>query len=139
MMVGGSIIGVSLAGRNFSVPADVDANFAAGGYENSIFRYGDGSSSIVQARSGPSISGLAVVISDDRGDREFLRTHQQRGDFIDVTVTLVSGAVWWGRGAIVGKIETSTKATSAPISIEFDGAVERQTGTGINADVVRLP
>ncbi len=60
--IGGSIEEVSLAGRIYSVPADVDTGRKLGGFENEFQPNGDGSGRLVKTRTGWAIDGLAVGV-----------------------------------------------------------------------------
>jgi hypothetical protein len=126
MATGGSIESVSLAGRIFAVAADADTNRQMGGFNNEYQANGDGTGRQVKTRVGWSITGLAVVVDDDRGDDEFLQDLQDRKDFYPVAVTYASGAVYQGTGQITGEPTTSSQSTTKPLDLMGPGKLTPQ-------------
>lgn len=129
MSVAGSIHDISLEGRNFSVAAGCDAELNLGGYENSTIRFGDGTTGITMARKAWSLRGVEISINDMRDDEEYLASIRNNGVFVNVAVTMASGAVYVGLGTIVGPVDRSTAAGTASIDLEGDGALTRDNGT----------
>jgi hypothetical protein len=126
MAVGGSIESLALNGRNFSVPADADANLKLGGFENEVQPNGDGTGRLIKTRVPLSVEGLTVSVDDFLGDLEFLQNLANLKGFFPGYVTLASGAVWQGDLQIVGELPKSTQSATAPISLSGTGTLTRQ-------------
>ncbi len=124
--IGGSIEEVSLAGRIFSVPADVDTGRKLGGFENEFQANGNGTGRLIKTRTGWAIDGLLVQIDDTSDDEDFLKDLADRADFFPITVNYVSGAVRQGSGQIVGENPTASQAASKAISLMGPGELTLQ-------------
>lgn len=124
--LGGSIESVTLEGRTFSVPADVEATRKLGGFENEVQANGDGSARMIKTRVPLSLDGLTVSVDDDRGDQEFLQELADRNDFFVLAITYVSGAVYQGSAQIVGEFTGSSQNATAAISLMGPGILTKQ-------------
>lgn len=124
--VGGSIESVALAGRNFGVSADAEAQRKLGGFENEVMANGDGNARLIKTRVPMSISGLTVEVDDDRGDHEFLQDLANRNDFFPVAITYASGKTYQGRGQITGELQTSSQNATAAFDLSGPGVLTVQ-------------
>jgi hypothetical protein len=156
VIVAGSIIAVSINGREFPVDAACEASLNTGGYVNSVSVAGSGASRISQAPIPWAMRGLDLAIDDDRGDlgflaevfnavvsgigapglsipappkgpdRVYLAETAKQGVFVPVSVTVADGSTWSGSGTIEGEIVGSTKTGCARIDLVGDGEMTRE-------------
>lgn len=126
MSVGGSLESVTLDGRNFSVPADAEANRKIGGFENEVLANGDGTSRTIKTRVPWQFDGITLNVDDLTGDQEFLQDLADRNDNFPVTVTYASGAIYQGTGTITGEMQSSNQSTVATLSLMGEGKLSRQ-------------
>ena len=124
--VGGSIESVTLAGRNFPVAADAEAQRKLGGFENEVQSNGDGTARIIKTRKPLSISGLTIEIDDSRGDQEFVQGLANGNDYFPLVITYASGANYQGRCQIVDEFQSSSQSATAPISLMGPGLLTKQ-------------
>lgn len=124
--IGGSIESVTLAGREFAVAADAEANRKMGGFENEVQSNGNGTARLIKTRVPMAIDGLTLVVDDARGDHEYLQSLSNRNDFFPVGITYVSGLTYGGTGQITGELQSSSKAATAQVSIMGPGVLSRQ-------------
>ena len=124
--IGGSIESVTLEGRTFPVPADVEVTRKLGGFENEVQANGDGSARMVKTRVTHSVDGLTVEVDDDRGDQEFLQELADRNDFFVLAITYASGVVYQGLAQIVGEFTSSSQNATAAISLMGPGILTKQ-------------
>lgn len=124
--VGGSIESISLRGRLLPVAADADASLKLGGFENEVAANGDGSARIIKTRVPWQTSGLVVEINKDRADLEFLQEIANLKDYEIVTITMVSGATYQGRGMITGEVQMSTQNSTASLNLMGPGEQTQQ-------------
>lgn len=127
MPVGGSIESVTLDGRTFSVPADVESGRKLGGFENEVLANGDGTARLIKTRVPLSLDGLTVAIDDDNGDDEFIQALANRSDFWPIAITYASGAVYQGSCQLVGETPTGSQAATKAISLAGPGILTKQT------------
>lgn len=126
MSTGGSIIGVSLNARPFSVPADAEGQRKTGGWENEVAMNGNGTGRLLKTRVALAISGITIAIDDDRGDAEFLQELQDGKGFFAITITFASGITYQGQAQITGETQISSSSTTASISLTGPGTLTRQ-------------
>jgi hypothetical protein len=144
--VSGSLVGVTIAGREFTVAASEGAEIHLGGWINTVERNGDGTSRIVQARSSWSLMGAVLSVDNERGDLEYLTAAKAEGGgvlqlrylderlaltggediaglrkFYPIQIELVDGTVFVGKGVPVGKISYDTMNGTARVDFEGDG------------------
>jgi hypothetical protein len=124
--VGGSIESISIAGRNFAVASDAEANRKLGGFENEVQANGDGTARIVKTRVPWAVDGLQVEIDDTRGDQEFLQSIADGKDFVAITMTLASGFTYQGTGIVSGEVQGSTQNATASLTMSGPGEMTRQ-------------
>jgi len=124
--VGGSIESISMGGRLFAVPADVEAQRKLGGFENEVQANGDGGARLIKTRVPLSIDGLTVEIDDDRGDHEFLQDLTNQNDFFTIVITYASGADYQGSAQIVGEIQVSSQNATGAVSLMGPGLLTKQ-------------
>jgi hypothetical protein len=124
--IGGSIESVSLGGRLFAVPADLETNRKLGGFENEIQTNGNGTARIIKTRVPLSIDGLSVEIDDARADQEYLKTLADGKDFFTIAITYASGVSYSGKAQIVGEFQTSSQNATCTISLMGPGILTKQ-------------
>jgi len=126
MAVGGSIESISLGGRLFAVPADVEAQRKLGGFENEVQANGNGTARLIKTRVPLSIDGLTVENDDGRGDQEYLKTLADSPDFFVIAITYASGFTYSGSGQIVGDFQASSQSATSTVSLMGPGTLTRQ-------------
>ncbi len=124
--IGGSIESVTLAGRNFAVPADVEAQRKLGGFDNEVLANGNGTARLIKTRVPLHIEGLGVEIDDSRGDQEFLQNLADRPDFFPVAVTYASGVTYQGVAQITGDFQASSQKAATTLSLMGPGKLSAQ-------------
>lgn len=122
MSIGGPILNVSLAGRQFAVAADADGTRKMGGFENEVSPNGDGSGRTIKTRVNPTLTGLTLAIDDDRSDAEYIQDLQDGNPF-DIGATFANGATMSFRGVITG--ETGVSTMNATASMDLTGVEPR--------------
>ncbi len=123
---GGSIDSVTLDGREFTVPFDVEIQKKLGGFENEIQANGNGTGRLIKTRTPWSIDGLTVEIDDTRDDQEYIQGLADRNDFYPIAVSFISGAVYQGTGQIVSDLQASSQSATASISLMGTGTLTSQ-------------
>jgi len=123
---GGSIEEVTLAGRSFSVPADIEAQRKLGGFENEVQANGNGTARLIKTRVPLSLDGLTVEIDDDNGDSEFLQDLADSSDFFILAITYASGITYQGQAQLVGENTASSQNATAAISLMGPGKLTKQ-------------
>jgi len=126
MATGGSIIGLSLNARPFSVPADAEGQRKTGGWENEVSMNGNGTARLLKTRVALAIDGITIAIDDDRGDAEFLQELQDGTSFFAITITFASGITYQAQAQIVGETQISSANTTASISLSGPGTLTKQ-------------
>lgn len=124
--VGGSIESISMGGRLFAVPGDVEAQRKLGGFENEVQANGDGSARLIKTRVPLSIDGLTVETDDDRGDQEFLQDLANSNDYFVIVITYASGADYQGQAQIVGDLQASSQNATTSVSLMGPGRLTKQ-------------
>jgi len=126
MATGGSIEEVGIDGRNFPVAADADSNRKMGGWNNEFSPNGNGTGRLLKTREGWMLDGLALAIDDLRGDQEFLQDVADSNDYVTISITYASGAVYQGQGQITGDMQSSSATTTAPLTLSGPGRLTKQ-------------
>lgn len=126
MATGGSIESVILNGREFPAAADAEAQRKLGGFENEVQPNGDGSARLIKTRVSWSLDGVTLEIDDNRGDHEFLQDLSDLNDYFAVAITYASGAIYQGRGAIVGEMQASSQNATAAVNLMGPGQLTKQ-------------
>ena len=126
MSTGGSIIGLGLDGRRFSVPSDAEGQRKLGGWENEVLTNGDGTARLIKTRVPLQLDGITVSIDDDRGDAEYLQELQNRNGFFPIVVTFASGISYQGSAQITGETQISSQSSTSSVSLMGPGTLTRQ-------------
>lgn len=124
--VGGSIESVSLAGRNFAVAADAEAQRKLGGWENEVQANGDGNARLIKTRVPLMLDGLTLEVDDSRGDHEYLQDLSNAADFFPIAITYASGVTYQGRAQITGELQVSSQNATAAVSLSGPGTLTKQ-------------
>jgi hypothetical protein len=124
--VGGSVISVSIGGRQFAVPADAAITIKVGGNENELPSNGDGTSRLIKTRVPGMLTGIVLSIDDSQQDFEYLQSVADSNVLTTIVAELASGAIWTGNGIIVGELPTDTQATTATFDFHCEGALVQQ-------------
>jgi hypothetical protein len=117
---------VSIAGREFPVAADADAQRKLGGFENELQANGNGTVRLIKTRVPWSITGLTIEIDDDAGDHEFLQDLADRKTFEVITFTYASGVTYQGTGQVTGEVQYGNQNTTATLSLGGPGKATKQ-------------
>lgn len=126
-MSAGPIKSVNIAGRNFVVTGDADANIKLGGFENEVSANGDGATArSIQTVMPWLVGGLSYVIDDARDDQDFLQEIADSSIFYPMTVTKVDGSVWYGQGTIQGELAVSSANGTATFDLSGPGKLAKQ-------------
>jgi len=126
MATGGSILAVSIAGRNFPVAADNDATRKLGGMINEVQANGDGSARLIKTREPLSVQGLQLECDDDRDDHQFLQGVANGNGFQVIGITLAAGQTWQGTAQITGDLQYSTQNSTASVNLMGPGELTKQ-------------
>jgi len=124
--IGGSIESISLGGRLFAVPADIESQRKLGGFENEVQANGDGTARLIKTRVPLSIDGITVSIDDSREDQEYLKGLADGTDYFVIAITYASGVTYQGQAQIVGEFQTSSQNATAAISLMGPGELTQQ-------------
>lgn len=125
--VGGDIESISINGTIYAVTSDTDVSRALGGFENEVLANGDGSGRLKKMRRPWRIGGLAVSCDDPIGNEQAnLQDVADGNEFVDITMTMASGAVWAGKGQIVGELSFSNQNAAASFDLAGPGRLVRQ-------------
>ena len=126
MSVGGSVESVSLDGRDFAVPADVDVDIMIGGKQNETQPNGNGTVRQIQRRVACGVSGLRVDVDDTRDDPTFLQNLADRPGYFDMTLTMASGSIYQGDVQIEGELTWNSGSTTAAITLKGQNKLTKQ-------------
>jgi hypothetical protein len=126
-MIGGPIENISLAGRQFAVTADADTGRKLGGFENEVQANGDGTGRVIKTRVPWSVSGLAVQITDEQGDQEYLQAIADGTEFVAIGITFASGDTYQGEGIVAGELSFSNQSASASFDLQGRGQLTKQS------------
>lgn len=121
-MIGGSIESVSLAGRSFPVPADLEVNITIGGFKNERRPFGNGTGRNVRERMSWKISGLKLGADFAAGDPAFIQNLADGPDFA-VVITFADDSVLNGTGSIEGDLTFSSQDSTASLELAGDGTL----------------
>lgn len=124
--IGGSILEISIHGRNFSVAADADINRRLSGTVNELQFNGNNTARIIKTRGGWMLGGVQVAIDPDLEDEEFLRDIIERAAFGDVTISFADNSVYAGNGTITGEVEYSSGSATATLTLSGPGNLTQQ-------------
>ena len=124
--VGGSIDSVGMAGRNFSVPADNEAQIKIGGFENEAAANGNGTARLIKTRVTGAVGGLTVELDHSNDDLTFLQDLANLKDFFILTVTLADETVYQGLAQIVDELQGSSQSATVAVSLAVAGILTQQ-------------
>lgn len=124
--IGGSILEISIHGRNFSVAADADINRRLSGTVNELQFNGNNTARIITTRGGWMLGGVQVAIDPDLEDEEFLRDIIERRAFGDVTISFADNSVYSGNGTLTGEVEYSSGSATATLTLSGPGSLTKQ-------------
>ena len=116
-MVGGSILSVSIRGRLYSVASDADVSMDLGGFSNEVQANGDGTARMIKTRKPWMLEGIVVVLDNDRGDLQELQNISDGNTYVPITIELVSGHVYQGKGTVSCDLKGSTQNATATITL----------------------
>jgi hypothetical protein len=125
-MVGGSILSVSIRGRLYSVASDADVSMDLGGFSNEVSSNGDGTARIIKTRKAWMLENISVVLDPDRNDLEELQNISDGNIYVPITIELVSGHVYQGKGTVSGDLKGSTQSTTASITLSGKDKLTQQ-------------
>jgi hypothetical protein len=123
---GGSVISISLNGRQFAVPTDADFTIKLGGFENETQANGDGSTRKIKTRVPWGITGAQVSTDDSQQDHEYIQGLADSDSPIDVVAELASGALYTGKGEINGELQRTTQNTVTQFDLMGAGKLKQQ-------------
>lgn len=124
--IGGSLISLSLDGRQFVIPADTDITIKLGGFENETQANGSGTVRDIKTRIPWSATGMQVSIDDSQGDHEYLQEKADEGAPTDVVIELSSGSLYTGKGKINGELQRTTQNTVGQFDLMGPGKLTPQ-------------
>lgn len=125
--VGGPLESITIAGRSFPVVADADANIDLGGFSAEMSPNGDGTARDLMSRKPWKVDGITIAIDPDREDLEYLQDKANSpGGRYPITITLVSGVTYQGRGKPTGDLKMGTKESTAGIELSGPGELAQQ-------------
>lgn len=121
MATGGSVIAVSIDGREFAVPADVDVTISDGADENEWQMNGNRTGRLIKLIKPWMLENLQVSIDHEAGDLAFLRNIAGNNGAVPCTITLASNTTYKGQGQIVGPLTASSQSTTASFNLAGPG------------------
>jgi hypothetical protein len=123
--VGGPIRECSINKRIFQCTSDAGATLKPGVYSNEVKVSGGGKPYMLKKVEPSELSGLVVLIDNDRDDMKFLNDLAASNDFFPMTVTLADGRTWQGSEVQMEKPEYNTAEGTAAIKL-MGGPLELQ-------------
>lgn len=128
--IGGSLGSISLNGRAFAVDGEADVAQALKKFENEVKVNGDGKLRLIRKRMAQKLEGIPVAVDDAQGDLEFLSDLNDNGDggndgLFNVVVNLPSGAIYAGRGQLIGDVTRQTGEATAELTIHLSGMTKQ--------------
>lgn len=124
--VGGPISAISLFGRNFSVPGDVDSNRKLGGSENEVQMNGDQTGRLIKTIMAWSLDGLTVSVDDDNDDQEYIQNIADGNAFGAITIEYASGSIYQGDGQVNGEVSFSSQNSTCTMALTGTGKLTKQ-------------
>ncbi len=115
----GSVVSLTLEGRQFAVSADADAQLDLGGWNNTIMPNGNGTARLQKLRGQWKITGLNVSIDNSREDHEYIQGLKDKFDFFAIAIELTDGTVYQGSGQITS--ETMQSVQNGTLAMELSG------------------
>lgn len=126
MPTGGTIESISFAGRDWTCPADNEAQIGIGGFTAEVLMNGNKTSRTILTAMPNKIDGLLVSI--DHSDGDLIWWQEKSNAKIDdvLTITLVDGSVYQGQAHVVGEVLGSTQSSTAAVSFAGPGELSLQ-------------
>ena len=124
--IGGSIESITLDGQNFAVAGDADTQRKIGGWENEMQANGNGTARMIKTRVPWGLTGVQVVVDDDRDDQSYLQELANRNDSFPIAITYASGAIMVGDGQITGEVQYSNNSSTASLEMAGEGVLSSQ-------------
>ena len=119
MPVSGSIVRVTLDGREFPVAYDAESDRSLGGYNNEVEMNGNRTARLIKKMTAAKLSGIGIVIDDARADQEYIQKLADKKGFFGVEVEYVNGSIYGGQLQIIGEINVGSMKGTA--ELEFSG------------------
>jgi hypothetical protein len=131
MATGGSIKEISIAGRVFTLAADAEVTRKLGGYESETQPNGDATTREVLTVVPWSLSGLTVVVDENKADQDFLQdcsdgVNADDDGYYPITITDVKNVVRSGRGKPNGEVAHNSKNSTCALNLMGPGKLELQ-------------
>lgn len=122
-MASGALESIVINGRRFTCKADDDCEIELPGFSNETIVHGDGSTTYKKTRHTGHISGINLLLDNDRDDHEFLQEAQNSLEPLDISATEVDGTVYGGSMQLTEELTRSTGENSMGITLE--GSLEK--------------
>ena len=130
-IVGGDIFGVSIAGVNFSVASGSNGTLTLGGYKPTTRRMGDGSTIVTGEAFDWSMNDVDLAIDASSNQLDYLQSVANALELVPITVTLVDGTVYQGKGIPTDDHPYSTAKATATVTIMGAGQLTKQQSSFI--------
>ena len=124
--VGGSIVAVSIDGRNFAVAADADVTLKLGGKKVTPQPNGNGTARYTAEVEVWGLKGIDVAIDQDQADLQFLQSNADAMTAVNCTITLIDGTVYQGKGIVADDHDYSTAKATAGLTLMGEGQLTAQ-------------
>lgn len=126
MATGGTIESFSFAGRDWSCPADNEAQLGPGGFNAEVSMNGNLTARTILTAVPNKVDGLLVSIDHLNGDLLWWQNKSNSKIFEVLEVTLVDGSVYQCQAHVVGEVLGSTQSSTAAVSFNGPGAMTLQ-------------
>jgi hypothetical protein len=124
--VGGSIKEITIDGRPFPVAADADVALKIGGKKITVASNGDGSARYLGEVGPWSLSGIDISIDHDKADIQFLQDNADAMTAVSITIELIDGTVFQGKGIVADDHDFSTAKATTGLSLMGEGKLSAQ-------------
>lgn len=117
-MASGALESIVINGRRFTCKNDDDCEIELPGFSNETVVHGDGTVTYKKVRHTGHISGINLLLDNDRDDHEFLQEAQNSLDALDISATEVDGTVYAGSMQLTEELTRSTGENSMPVILQ---------------------
>lgn len=117
-MASGTLESIVINGRRFTCKSDDDVEIELPGFSNESIVHGDGSVTYHKTRHTGHISGVNIILDNDRDDLEFLQDTQNGLDPVAVSATEVDGTVYAGSMQLTDELAKTTGENVVGITLE---------------------
>lgn len=124
--VGGSIKGIEIDGRPFSVTTDADAKVKLGGKKVAVEANGDATVRVLGTVEPWSISDIDIAIDHDKDDAGFLQEKADNMELVPCTITYIDGTTYQGKGIVADDHDFSTAKATSGITLMGEGKLTPQ-------------